>query len=610
MEAARPRERGRRLRRGTVDRPLNTRLVRVGLVVVAPALVALLFSVSTTGTLPPSPFQPLFDARAAGAHASTLSAIYPSRVPGTPEAEEAARWFRETMSSFGLATEEDVWTEDVAGLGDVVLRNVVATVPGRSSQTIVVVAHRDNVGAGEARGDNASGTAALLELARAYAPQDTGGGPLPERTLVLVSTDAGAYGGAGAARFADQSALARDALAVVVLDGIGRPGRPRLAIAGDEPVTPARALVSTAAARVREQTGVEPELPSLATQLVGLGLPFAAEEQGRFLARGLAAITLTTASAPDVRPGAGVQVAEQRLGQLGRATEALVGSLDASVGRAFRTPDSLFFGDRAASGWTVRLSLVLLVVPYALGVVDLVVRSRRRRLPFRPALRALRARALVWLSAGLLLWLGGLVGILPTGAPLPPPPFTEIVDDVPLSGVLLLAIVLGMIWAVARGRLAPQTHPAAEERLAGHVAALGLVGAVALVLALTAPYALVFVLPSLYAWLWIPLEGRTWKRAALFALGLAGPVLVLGSLASQLPLPLLDVPVYLASLVTVGYIAPTSVVLVLLWGAAAAQVAALSFGRYAPYAAGREPPPAGVLRQAVRGLLARRATRA
>jgi len=102
-----------------------------------------------------------------------------------------------------------------------------------------------------------------------------------------------------------------------------------------------------------------PSLPSLPTQLVDLGMPFAAGEQGRFLGHDIAAVTLTTqqtnGSVGDVVSAVGVR----RLGQLGRATEALLSSLDSSLGGAFRTPDSLFFADRAASGWTVRLTLVL-----------------------------------------------------------------------------------------------------------------------------------------------------------------------------------------------------------------------------------------------------------
>ena len=101
MEAARPRTRGRRLRRGTVERPLNARLVRVGFLVVVPAILAFLFSISTTGALPRSPLDPLFDAESAATFAEAISVEYPSRVPGSEGAAEAARWYRETVGSLG-----------------------------------------------------------------------------------------------------------------------------------------------------------------------------------------------------------------------------------------------------------------------------------------------------------------------------------------------------------------------------------------------------------------------------------------------------------------------------------------------------------------------------
>ena len=118
--------------------------------------------------------------------------------------------------------------------------------------------------------------------------------PLLERTLIFVSTDAGAYGGAGATRFADTSPLAEHAIATIVLDGIGGRGRPRLVISGGRSSSPARTLVSTASARVTEQAGRPPVIPSALSQLVDLGIPYAAGEQAPFLAEGVAAITLTT----------------------------------------------------------------------------------------------------------------------------------------------------------------------------------------------------------------------------------------------------------------------------------------------------------------------------
>jgi hypothetical protein len=583
--------------------------VRVSAILVAPALLALLFSISATGTLPRSPLEPLFDPAAASTLATQLSTEYPSRVPGTPEAVDAARWFEETIAAFGFATEADVWVEDLAELGEVELHNVIAVVPGRSREAVVLVAHRDNAGTDATHGDNASGTAALIELARGFAPQGASSTPEPQRTLVLVSSDAGAFGGAGAARFVEASAYAEDAFAAIILDGIGGGGRPRIAIAGDEPRSPAPAFVRTAAARIREQVGVEPALAGVLTQIVDLGVPFAAGEQGRFLAHGIAALALTTEEPGEPAVPAGdpdASLAVGQLGQLGRATEALVGSIDLSVGAAFRTPDSIFLGDRVASGWAFRLTLLVAVVPFALGALDLLVRTRQRRLPLAPAVRALRARGLFWLYAGLLLWFAGLSGILPTGAPLPPPSYTALVEDWPVAGLALLAIALAAGWVLARRRIVVIERPSPEERLAGYTVALTWLAGVALVIGLVQPYALVFVLPSLYSWLWLPLRSRILPRVLLFALGLAGPVLALLVLGAELDLGPLDAALYAAELATVGYVSAVSILFVLAWATAASQLGALAIGRYAPYAAGAEPPPPGVVFSTTRALAGRK----
>lgn len=610
MEAARPRGRRRRARRGTVDRPVNSRLVRVAFLVVLPAFLALLFSITVAGTLPRPPLEPLFDVEAAAALATQLSTEYPSRVPGTLEASGAARWYQETISAYGFTTEDDVWRENVADLGDVELHNLVTVVPGRSEEAIILVAHRDNAGTQEPLGDNATGTAALIEVARGFAPQGAVTAPLPQRTLVLVSTDGGAYGGAGAVRFADTSPYTKAALAVIVLDGLGGRGRPELAVAGSAPRSPAPPLVSTAAARVREETGTSPALPSVLTQLVDLGVPYAAREQGPFLAQNVAAVTLTTEGASDVPIGEPeASLPARRLGELGRATEALVGSIDLSAGAAFRAPDRLFLDGRVASGWAVRLTLVVAVVPYALGVLDLLVRSRRRRLPLAPAARALRTRLLFWLYAGFLLWVGSLTGIFPRGASLALPPYASFLSDWSAAGLLLLGVALVLGWLVGRRRLVPTVSANPDETLAGYAIALAWLALVAILIGVLHPYGLVFVLPSLYAWLWLPLRTRPWTRAALYGVGLAGPIVGLLVLANQLGLTVRDAPLYVAGLVTVGYIPLASVLLMLAWAASAAQLGALAFGRYAPYAAGAEPPPPSAVRTSLLEV-ARRARRA
>ena len=81
-------------------------------------------------------------------------------------------------------------------------------------------------------------------------------------------------------------------------------------------------------------------------------------------------------------------------------------------------------------------------------------------------------------------------------------------------------------------------------------------GVVALLVLATNPFALLFFLPALHAWLWLP-QVRARQPAAraliLFCLGLIGPLLIVLSLALRFGLGF-DAPWYLLELVAVGYV--------------------------------------------------------
>jgi len=150
----------------------------------------------------------------------------------------------------------------------------------------------------------------------------------------------------------------------------------------------------------------------------------------------------------------------------------------------------------------------------------------------------------------------------------------------------------------------PRREITSEERLAGETAALlGLVVASLLVLA-TNPFALLFVLPAVHAWLWLP-QARTsgpFARWIVLAVGLVGPALVPLSLALRFGLGF-DAPWYLLQLVALGYVGLPAVAITLAGAACAAQLAAVSTGRYAPYPDRRERPARGPLRELVRTIV-------
>jgi hypothetical protein len=572
------------------------------LLVALPLLVAA-FSVSRPAPLAAPPLPPAFDRTAVRDLATDLARSHPDRTPGSAGALGAAQWFSQQLAPYGFKTRTDTFYATIPGRGRVRLQNLVAVAQGRSPETIVVMAHRDDAGSGPGANDNASGTAALIELARGYANL---GGALraqPTHRILFLSTDGGAFGGLGAEHFAADRVQSRDVVAVVNLVALGGKGRPRLEIAGDSPRSPAASLVETAATRVLDQTGSMPTRPSALRQLVDLAFPFSPYEHAPFVARGIPAVTLTTA--PDRPPPTFGDTPEHlnldRLAQLGRSTQELLSSLDQGLELAQGTSSYIYLGARIVRGWALELVLIAALLPFLAAAVDLFARCRRRRIPLAPALRSFRSRLAFWLFVGLLFELLGLLGAWPRGAARPPSLESSAATRVAFLPIVVFLLGSALAWLLARERLLPRRPVIPEDELAGYTAAFLALAVVSLLIVGTNAFALIFVLPSLHAWLWLPqVRGRgTWPRALLVVAGFLGPLLLLWSLGSRYGLGLHG-PWYLAVLVSVGYVPLTTVAIVLAWAAAAGQIAALATGRYAPYPAPNERPPLGPARRIVR----------
>lgn len=603
--------RRRRARRGSLERPINARLYRGTFLFSALPLMLLAFTISNPAPLPAPTLPTTFDTGAALTLARTLANSYPDRAPGTPGAGDtpplsgATQWVDQELHSYGLRLSTSSWEQTVPGRGRVGLTNIVAVARGQSPAAILVLAHRDDLGIGPGANDDASGTAVLIELARAYAePQ---GIPrvsvAPAHTLVFVSTDGGSFGDLGAIHYLETAHNYGPIVAAINLDALAGSGAPAVEIAGDRPRSPSSVLLATADARIAEASGIAPRHVDPLGQLVDLGFPLTLYDQGPLLASGVPAITLTTGGdrPPPAFGDSSSRLDARRLGELGAGAEELVGSLEQDVELTATTSSYLWIDGRTFSGWAIELLLISLLLPVAAVVVDLYALCRRNRVVIAPAVRALRSRTGFWLFAAAVFTCFRLLGAWPSGPSRPPNPVSPVTRHWPVTAVVLLAVVLLAGWTLARRRLAVRREITAQEELAGYFVALVGLLVVALLVAATNPFALLFVLPALHAWLWLPQLPRTRRslRIGLFLVGLTGPLLLMTSLAIRFGLGL-DAPLYLLELVANGYVSPLAAFVGLAGVVAACQVAAASAGRYAPYPTAQERGPRGPLRELAR----------
>lgn len=580
---------------------MNGRLYRGTWLLVGLPLLLLAFSVARPSALQAPNLPPAFDATTAASLAKDLALRYPDRTPGTPGAKGAAEWFRRALKPYGFDVRPDRFTASIRGKQTTLVNLVVEKTGLTPRAAIVVMAHRDGAGADGGLIDNASGTAALIELARSYAPTAAAQRVSLPYSLVFLSTDGAADGVRGAAHFAAEPGARQNILGVINLDSIAGHGRPRLILNGSTPRSPAPGLVETVRAALAQEAGGDPARPSGLQQLFGLAFPFSPYEQAPFVSRGIPAVTITTAGArpPEARRRGG-SLDLRHLRVIGLATQDAVDAMEEGVSLAQGPTSYVFLGQRLIRGWAIEIVLVGMLLPFLAGAVDLFARCRRRRIRIAPALRSYRSRLGFWAWTGGLFLVFGAFGFWGRGGGNPPS-----LDTVTWPGAALIVFVALAAggWVVARSRLLPRREIRPEERLAGQSGALLALGVAGLLVAATNPFALVFILPSLHAWLWLPQVQTRHPavRAGVFAAGLAGPFYLVWSFGTHYGLGW-DAPWYLAKLFAIGY-APLPMFLIGLgWLAVAGQLAALAAGRYAPYPAPHERPRRGPLREVFRTL--------
>jgi hypothetical protein len=559
-------------RRPLVSWPLYRLLFVIALV---PVLIAAL--AVREPPLPPAPTQPLppFDGTSAANTAARMLSFPTHRGPGGDGDRAAANFIYGQLSKAGYRVSREQFAADLPGEPNVPMVNVLGFLPGRRADIIAVIAHHDGIGRGA--DDNDSSVGVMLELAAELQPLTR------DRGLLMLSTDGGTSGGQGATYFAEHSPFARRIAAAIVLDSVAAPnGTPiGLVIRPDSPRGTSPTLFRTVRSAIGVTSGTAPIVPGLLDQLSGLAIPYALNEQGPLISRGVPAVTLTAGPPPD--PADDFRVLDPtQLATVGNSTLTAVEQLDgaASIEPAGR-PD-IFVGSRTVRGWLAETALVALFAPALACTLDMAARCRRRRIPLAPGVAALGWRWLSWLAVLIMLWLlPVLPGSLASGLDIAPRPDAI---GITWAGIALALLAGALTWRFAsRPRLVPQNRPTGGDRTGGLATALLGLGFASTMLVAINPFALLLVLPAAHAWLLLPGTARYGRRAMLLA-WLAGwtcVALLIVEYALRFHFGL-STPRALLSMTSSGYLSPAVAVCLTLAGASAAQLLAIIGGRYGP----------------------------
>lgn len=476
------------------------------------ALVVLLVSVRTPGGPSASlVVVPSFDGPRAAEFARRLAQLVPDRSPGSATAGQAAD---DVAGALGEISGETVRRATFSAPGpdgaDVAMENVWVVEPGASTEAVVVVANRDDVAPGPGLDDNASGTAAVVELARDLAGVDR------SRALVIASTDGGTVGQAGNERLLrDLRADGLRPIAVVSLRSIGGPtGTLPIRFAGTGGVRTPDVLLRGLQESLAEQQpvagAVAPQSPVL--QVLDLIVPVAPSgAQVPYLDAGIAAIQLG-----DGTGGVGLApLDEARLGAVGAAIAQLLVRLDAEPRPAPPTGAYVAVSGRIIPGRAIGLlAIALLIGPLVAAGRVLLAGGRPSRAGWGAALAVALVGAVPGVAAVLVARLVDLTGGVST-APGSGWPRADLAGVVAVVAVAL-ALTLAAAWLLARRVSAPPP-------LIGAIA-VGLVAA--LLLLAGSPASVLVAVPALWVWSLVPRPGERLGRLAWSL----GPVLAMGLL--------------------------------------------------------------------------------
>ena len=496
-----------RSRRSTLP---NLKVYRVAWVVAAVLVIAALFTLGSADTPKLSQEPPSFDGDAAYADLATIVKDYPQRVAGTDPDNRMGIWVEQQFHAMGLETHIDGFAATVNGKA-VALQNVWAVSKGHTQGTILVLANRDVPPlATQGAGDNASGVAALLGLARAFTV--TG----HDHPIIFLCTTGDAYGALGARQFAEEHPT-DDLYSVIALRDVAKRDSGGIGLDGWSTVPKAAPpwLWLLTAPAARRDSNMDAELPTVAAQVLRLAVPASAGGQGPFVAAGVPAVTVSAAgpSAP-VRADTLDTVSKETLTKVGTTAQNMMMAVDGTTSPGAPSGGTIFLTHKATlPGGALAAILAALLVPLVAVAVDLFAHCRRSRIHLRPAFVRAALHLAPWLVLMAIVYFANLVGLLPHSPDAVIPPGSRLAETPRyLRVIVLLALMLlAYAYAVAVERRL-ERRVATDARATIFVSHLLLV-VIALLLLLVDPYAVLLVLPA--AILWPLARPGGWARSIL-----------------------------------------------------------------------------------------------
>jgi hypothetical protein len=493
---------------------LDPRIYRTGLVVVALAVIVVMFSLSDQqGPLGTTLAPEAFNGQNAYATMTKLAAQHPRRRPGSPGDDAVAGYVASQLKADGFAVSTDRFTGRTVD-GSRSLTAVTGSLAGLSSASIVVVAHRDALHA-PATAD-LSGTAVLLELARDLS------GETQKRSIVLASTS-GTLGGAGAAQLA--RSLPGPVHAVIALgDLAGNAARqPVVAPWSNSSLVAPTRLRNTVAAALSAQTSLRPDGLSLGGQFLHLALPLAISDQAPFVVRGEPAVLLSLSGQRPPPPQEPTN--PNQITALGRTVLQTVSALS---GGAQITPPSpyLLYGGKVVPAWGIRLLVLALILPVLAATVDGLARARRRGHSITGWVVWVLSAAAPFAVAAILVLALRLVGVIDVAPPGPVGAGAVSVHGSAIAIMAVLACVIAVGSALMRRLVTGRAADSSGFGRAGAAAALLVVLCLlAIVMWLANPFTAALIVPALHLWMWVVAPEVGPRRPVSVALILGGLVL-------------------------------------------------------------------------------------